>query len=447
MRTQRALLERILLLGFAASQATACDALVGLGPPLRPSPSDASGAAPSGAPADDAKRLGLVRINGTSTGVLLAPDLVVTCGHCMHYGPYQNGANSVVVPGADGCISYSDQVYWFGVGAGNNPDLALLHLSPPISGVEPGGTDVPLDDIPSAQRVGTSLVGYEWADAGAALWWTGGARGVAASLYVLAAEPPPAPWHDDPGAPYFIESGDGGAVLVALQTDGLTDAGTARTAVALGDMAAWIAAVRTMDWNAGLSAERVPVSWDEVATSYWSFTDAAAVTWAWAMRTATWFTFARAFPAGFFTGEQSDAGVVMECEGPGTVFVDAVDADIATTPEPFTDVNAVPWAQAYRDAAFLCRKAGYPGGHFDGNQVTTDGITHYGLICTNGNAVTGSVAAADLVDAGIANVDVMDWTAAARAGDRLCRSEGFVSGFLTGETDSDAGTAGVLCEK
>ncbi|HEU5478779.1 MAG TPA: hypothetical protein VFU90_03055, partial [Candidatus Tumulicola sp.] len=279
MRMQRTLLGRILVLGLASLQATACDALVGLGPPLRPSAGDAVGADGAASPAleDDANRLGLVRINGTNTGVLLAPDLVITCGHCVHYGPYENGANSVVLPGPVAGASNSDQVYWFGLGAGNNPDLALLHLSPPLAGVQTSGIEVSLDGVPGAQRIGASLVGYEWADAGANLWWTGRARAVAASRYELAVEPPSAPWQDDPGAPYFIDPGDGGTLLVALQTDGPADAGAARTAVALGDMGPWIAAVRVMDWNAGLSAERVPVAWDEVATSYWSFTDAAAV--------------------------------------------------------------------------------------------------------------------------------------------------------------------------
>jgi hypothetical protein len=449
MGTLRAPLERAFLLGVAALQLAACDLLVGLGEPLKP-PSvigdaganpDVSVSTPALAPPGAAQRLGLVRVNEAASGVLLADDLAITCGHCIHW----NRTNFVVLEGSDAGASTSDQLYWFGVGAGNNPDLALLHLSTPLAGATPDG-GVSLDVRPSGQRLGAPLTGYEWraGAAGIGQWWTGGASVTAAKLYQLTVQSPPPPWQDDDGAPYFDPRGGSAPLtLVGLQTG---QAGLAGTAVALGDMAPWIAAVRAFGWNADLTAQRVEVSWDEVATSYWSFTDVGAVTWAWAMRTATWFTYARGFPGGFFTGEQDAAGVVLECEGPGVVFDDALADEIATTPEPFIQVDAVPWAQANRDAAYLCRKKGAPGGHFDGNQVPSMEGTRYGLICANPSAVGVAIRTADLAAMGIASVDHADWTTAGRVGNAICRSQGFVSGFLTGESDADAGTSGVLCE-
>ncbi len=379
---------------------------------------------------------------------MLANDVVLTTGHCVHHGPYESTQNSVLFAYPDGGpTSASDKVYWFGgTIAAPDPDLALLHLASPLPATSSPPWQASLDSTSSGDLVGATLTGYAWSSAGSAAepWWnrvTAIAEQSADGL--TPSSGPLAPAAID-GAPYFRAASPSGASLVGIA---IAPAGSSSAAalVTTGDRSKWISAVRDMDWDPMASAQRLTSKWDEVATSYWAFSDVGAVGWAQAMRVATSLSYARGFPGGYFVGSEEAQGLDLECEGPGTIFIDATTDQLATTPEPFADVDAVGWDQAARDAMLVCQSAGYAGGHFDGNELHDGGQSKFGLICANASASFEWAAAGDLAPAGQAVVTSLSWSAAGKAADGYCRVRGYVSGFPTGQ--EDAGAYGAMCER
>ena len=108
----------------------------------------------------------------------------------------------------------------------------------------------------------------------------------------------------------------------------------------------------------------------DIAATAFPFDDINAAPWAQVGRAATQLAGTRGFGAGFFTGHKGserhgwigiDAGLV-------SVF-DIDDRTVDESPEPFTDINAVDWAQAARLATDVCINLGFAGGFFTGHQV------------------------------------------------------------------------------
>jgi hypothetical protein len=410
----------------------------------------------------------LTGYGGGCSGVLLSAQWALTSGACIEQGPGKQAANLVEDFQGNGS-SMSDQIYWFGTGSAEQgwgppspgPDLALVHLAHPIA--LPNAVYLSIGTTPASQLVGVRMAEY-------------GAGQTSATGVVGDVHPSVGPYTlADPMTPYAAGNGlldfkptsygeiatmgdEGGPYVVGLSIaaiESYQDTGPQGIAhaTALGDYNAWIAAVFKTSWNANLSAQWIDVYQDEINGTPWAFSDVNAVGWAQSMRAASQLCYARAFAGGHFVGHEISPKVGLLCEGPQTAWFDLTPAEIAATPEPFTNVDTVGWAQANRDAGILCVNRGYVSGHFNGQQLLSSGglfpPSKLGLLCSNANAKYYVAKASDFSSTGwsMGDVDTTSWAQAGRAANGYCTARGFVSGYLNGQENRSNRTYGVICER
>jgi hypothetical protein len=413
----------------------------------------------------------LVTVNGGScSGILLSNDWALTAGHCLAYGPGNQAANSVTLNRSTGSDTRtSDQFYQFGDYELNSaPDIAVIHLSSPmpVNGSTTGFTNA-IDATPSSSLLGVTLaeygIGYNQINpnSGAGSWRAADMVVSGSGGNELHFNPNSSnriAWLGDSGGPY-LRWINGAPFVVGIQSSASficpptgpcntsTATGVAEAqAVSLGDRYAWIAAVFKTTWNANLSAQAFDVYQDEINGTYWSFSDVNSANWAQAMRAATQISYARAFSGAHFDGQTVSGRDGVLFEGPGTASLVFTQIFVDTSAEPFTDLNAIGWAQANREAGSFCYSQGYVSGHFDGYQ---DAGSSYGVICANSNARYYVATASDFASAGwpMGDVDSTPWAAAERSATAYCTARGFAGGYLNGNETRTNSTYGVICER
>ena len=440
---------------------------------------------------------GLIGVNGGCSGVMLSNEWALTAGHCLNFGPGNQNQNSVSISGVPNAVA-SDQIYMFGnanlrtitlpggrtlAGLNGTPDIGVIHLPTALKvNGSTNGFSNPIDATLSNQLTGTTLAEYgqglftyaSYSPNGTLIpptgsGWHAANMTVAGTAGLDMVFSPNASQQvasfGDSGGPY-IRWINGQEYVVAIQSTASTvcsrnpPAGTTcgvgngqsyvtsitqAQAVSLGDNDAFIAAVFDTSWNANDSAQWIDVYPGEINGTPWAFSNVDAVSWAQAMRASTQLCYSRAFPAGHFTGHTVSPKVGLLCQGPGTVWADVAQSEINGTPEPFTDVNAIGWGQAQREAGILCVNRGYVSGHFDGQEANGT----FGLICSNSNAGYYVASASDFAATGfpMGDVDQTAWGAAGRAASSYCSARGFVSGYINGQENRSNSTYGVICEK
>jgi hypothetical protein len=238
----------------------------------------------------------------------------------------------------------------------------------------------------------------------------------------------------DSGGPVFFDE-----ALVGINSESGSEMSVA---VSVPEAAAWIDGVTASSWAASARVQWIDVRLAEIQGTNQPWTDVAATPWAQANRSAQEVCTRRGYTGGFYTGEALGDRRGVVCLGNEIAqFFDVPQTEIDQLPEPFVDVDTVPWAQAQRMADKLCIARGLPHGFFTGHHVD-----YYlngqlllpwvrGLVCQSHSFHWRDVDPQTLSSSSaqpISSVDALDWGTAARAATRYCWNRGYASEYFSG---------------
>ena len=431
------------------------------------------------------RRLGLVTIAGCS-GMLLNNRWAITAGHCFNVGLPRSATVNLA-----GQQRPSSHVYIFGgeilpgPGGGNElrgPDLALVRVAAPFTepfsvvpirvqnAIYPDGSWGLSDAAVMIFGRGANVLSPT---TGVGTWRVGlmqiNRKSTAFRAALLVARPIINPGQvcafGDSGGPMMIDVPGRGQEIVGVVQTGDTVCATPPCTPAnttdirdcrgpkVTDMRWTIEAIIGTTWNVAATAEVfdiVGIEWGDMKHINRVVNEGPADVdqqpWAPSARSANQMCYNRGFVSGHFNGHQlvNDSLFGLACAGAGAVWRDAAVTEIAALPWRFSDINAVPWAQAGRAASDLCAKdnLGYAGGHFNGNEA----IGKFGLVCYGGNVKWFDASTAELFATGwpVTNTDTTPWAHAARSGHEFCRGRSFRTGFMNGHQAN--GKFEVVCQ-
>jgi Trypsin len=437
---------------------------------------------------------GLVMVN-TCSGVLLTNEWALTAGHCVNRAP---SVTIKFLPAGDpnAQTNTSSQVYVMGwdlpcppkqtppgPGTCRGYDLALVKSSAPfrVNGSTTNFVNTLFD--PSGARPGKAIqfFGQGVNVAGPGQPGLGQWRFAGFSIASVVTSPPfpdpPAPTDPNPRRAYppsvtvnsnafgqILAPGDSGgpAFFVVLgpqgsqsQLGGIGVRADAMTADINLLPVGLIGVVIQGTWAARDATDLFDVLQGELAqlNLMSGVLDLNLRDWASSERAANELCFNRGYTTGHFDGhEQVDRGRFgLVCSTAGVAFRDVTVTEVNSTSWSFSDINAVPWAQAMRAASDLCARAnqGFVGGHFTGNV----GPGVFGLVCYMQGQDGAGAQWMDAPDAQInagpwpsgSDLNAVPWAQAARAAHAFCNGKGFISGFMTGHQTADR--KGVVCQK
>ncbi|MFO1086546.1 MAG: trypsin-like serine protease [Reyranellaceae bacterium] len=458
---------------------------------------------------------GLVTIRRGCSGILLSSDWVMTAGHCLPVDRPNPALPSVTVAWAPGRNFPSDAMYQSAnadQSTNPGPEFSLIHLSVPVPGIA-ADYRMQLYADTAGSLMGKTVVKYgrgvsTLADnnptSGAPVGPGGAGPYRAANLVVkFASDMDFSITYERNQAGQILMPGDSGgpgivwengtAFLVGITRSGAPGAvecfnragitpaqidanckasiyaisGAVDTAIASSAVRHAVQAILKSSWNARLTSQTVLVYSPEI-TLIAPISNMDETSWTRSAVVANKLCYNRGFSAGHFDGHQNlvsaavDHSFGLQCSGAGTVWRDIKLSDIPAG-WGFSDLNAVPWAQANRAAERLCATAnqGFAGGHFTGHQTRDpNGNVIAGLVCYRDGAQWFDASGVDLGRTGfgfsVPTIDKTSWAQAARAATGFCRLHNFSGGFMNGHQAQDRLDAngwpvnvrfGVVCQR